>query len=414
MLVGKSAVVRDSIIPRVREISIVGLLRDIGLVVNNSVIKLSQTIAAVSRSKQRLDLKALHRSNLQIHVAQTSPGLFLLRLVHQSQQRVRLIRELIAGARTHSLIVTRLLVQLTLSIIGLHERVHTERKLHCVVVAVCVAHVRQVQVQTGLHVLVDVRVNRTLDIDSALLITYVDTFFLVVSYTEVISYMLRRTVNRYIMVLLHTVAGHHTRPVPRVHSLRVIAAHDLFQTAALRIVVPQGHLLKRTHLVARRTVYGIGKTAGIRQEFGKTVVVELFSVHEVVHTNRIRETIVEIVTDSRLGLFLTRVRTTLRRHHDHTGRGAATVNSGRRCVLQYVDSADVRRIQEINVIADDSIYYIDRLRIRVGRRLTTNLYIKSSTYTTRRLSDVHTGYGTLQGLYNARRTTSRDSVRSYR
>ena len=144
MLVGNSAVIRDSIIPRVREISIVGLLRDIGLVINDSVVKLSQTITAVSGSKQRLDLKALHRGNLQIYVAQTSPSLFLLGLVHQSQQRVRLVRELITRTRTHSLIVTRLLVQLAISVIGLHERVHTEGELHSLVVAIGVAHVRQV------------------------------------------------------------------------------------------------------------------------------------------------------------------------------------------------------------------------------------------------------------------------------
>ncbi len=332
MFLGESVAIGNGIVPSVGEVLILCELGNVLVVIGDErVVKLPYCVVVVVGGEHRLDLQAFHRRDGKVDIAQRTPCVFLLGAVLHIEQRRDLVGELVLAYRAHCLVVTRLLCNLTVGGVGLHEWVHTVGYLDSVVVGILVAEPREVEVDTGCHILVDSSVDRTFHVDTLLLVAYIDALVLVEAYTEVVGYMLAATVHCHIVVLLEARAGYHLAPVGRGTVL-----HDLFQSVLACVlccssggaIVVERHLLVARHGINRLSARSHAAAAGIAEELQETVVVELLCVHEHIHTRGADSSYIHIVGNARFLLFLTFARTRLGAYLDDTCRGAATVDSG--------------------------------------------------------------------------------------
>ena len=188
----------------------------------------TETVGREVGRKHRLDLQALNRRNLEIDIAECAPSFFLLFLCFNIAEWVHLRSELVLN-RTERRVQARLLVAITISIHRLVEWVHQEGMRYSVVVGVIITHKRKVEVDTCLYVFIYGSVNRALEIDTTLLIAYEHALILVVTYTEVVAYVLRRAVDCDIMILLETLLEHNLSPIGG-HTI----LEERFQTIVIR------------------------------------------------------------------------------------------------------------------------------------------------------------------------------------
>ena len=280
-----------------------------------------------------------------------------------------MVGELVFRNRIQGFIVTRLLNDIPVLIIRLHKGIHTIGNLHGIIVSIVVAHPRKVEVDTCLHIFVDGGINRALQVDTLLLISDIYTFVLVESHAEVVSHMLARTIDRHVVVLLETGAGNEVHPVGGLAFL-----HQFFETilpcillSAFRLpIVVTSHLLIACHVINRLSAGCNAGTAGISQELEETIVVKLLCVHEHIHTGRTDSSHIHIITDGRFLFFLPLSGAGLGGNLYHTCRRARTIYSCAGCVFKHINSGNVLRVEPINVIAYDTIHYIDRLGVGVG------------------------------------------------
>ena len=231
VLLCKGVVIRDGVVPGIVEITMVSEFNEVVRIVLIECIGFLRHTEAVGRevgSKHRLNLQALNRRNLEVDIAECAPSLFLLLLCFDIAERVHFRGELVFY-RTERRVQARLLVAVAISINRLVEGVHQECMRNSVVVGVIITHEREVEVDTRLHVFINSSVNRTLEIDTALLIAYEHALVLVVTYTEVVAYVLRRAVDCDIMILLETLLEHNLSPIGG-HTI----LEERFQTIIIR------------------------------------------------------------------------------------------------------------------------------------------------------------------------------------
>ena len=89
--------------------------------------------------------------------------------------------------------------------------------------------------------------------------------------------------------------------------------------------------------------------------------------------------------------FLRASMTGLRRNHDHTVGGTATIDRSRRSVFQNLHAFNIVRSQEVNIGHGHSIHYIQRIIAGIHGCGTTNANHHPRTGLTVRLNYRHTG-----------------------
>ncbi len=295
-------------------------------------------------------------------------------------------------------LVAREVVDVAVGVVRDRERRHAVSHLNGIVVGVFVVDISGVHAESRADNLVNLCINRTLEIQLVLLVAFVDTLVSVVAHAEMICDALLGAAHGEVVVLAASCLGNEAWPVIRLS----VGEHFLHQVAGIGVggVLQEESLgdcgrsraARHIEVVARSPV-----SLGEHEELGETEIHELLSAHKLRVACHLCHTIVAVVADSRFGeLCLVHVRAALCRNHNDTGSGARTVDGGRRSVFQHVDALDVLRVEELDVVADNAIDNIQRLRVGVGRRLTADFDVEVAVGTSCALRDAHTRGGTLE------------------
>ena len=219
-------------------------------------------------------------------------------------------------------------------------------------------------------------INRTLEVPT-LIAVIEHAFFGLIAEADTIADVLGIAGDRDEVVLLLSVAG---SLVVGPVGIVVVLVHTLDD---LRTCTPD------ILVVTERHVPGLGAVGGLlgRKVTAETIAHKLFAIHEIGHVGHGLPAIVAIIGDG--GLRSCHSTLLGRNHHDAVG-GTRTIDCGRGGVLQDVDFLDISRIEEVHVVANDTVDDVEWGRGIAEGRFTTDLDAHAVTCAARRLRDVDT------------------------